>query len=167
MKIVFAGFKGTWRKETGIILAKRLGRELIDVEQIIERQEKDRIAHISQVKGVEYLRNIEFNLIKQFPLRENCLISVGPDTISYEKSRHSLKTNGFIVWFTAEPAVILLRLYPEKESKNLIKRRHALTHIRQMMKDHDFSHFADRIIDTSALSLDETVDKVQQILASF
>ncbi|MCM8821258.1 MAG: hypothetical protein NC831_00355 [Candidatus Omnitrophica bacterium] len=167
MKIVFAGFKGTWRKETAIILAKRLGRQLIDVEHIIEQLEKDRIAHISQVKGIEYLRNIESKIIEQYALYENCLISVGPDAISCEKSRYSLKNNGIIIWFTAEPAVILLRLHPEKESKTLIKKQHALAYMRQMIRDHDFSRFADRIIDTSALSVDETVDSVQRMLASF
>ncbi|MCM8814732.1 MAG: hypothetical protein NC937_00920 [Candidatus Omnitrophica bacterium] len=167
MKIIFAGFKGTWRRETAVILAKRLGRELLDLEQMIEQQEKDRIAHISQVKGTEYLRKIESNLIEKFISHENCLISTGPDAISNPKLRHTLKINGIIIWFTAEPSVILLRLYPGKEGRNLIRRQHALAHIRQMMKEHDFSCFADRIIDTTALSLDQTVDKVQQMLASF
>jgi len=167
MRIVLAGFNGTWRKETGEILSKRLGRKLFDIERIIEEKEKDRIAHISQVKGTDYLRSVESGIINEISTFENCIISIGPDVFSSKKNLTGLKSDSIVIWFTAEPSIILVRLYPGKESKRLLKKKEILAYIRQMIKDHDFSHFADRIIDTSELTPEETADRVQQILTSF
>ncbi len=122
MKIVLAGFNGTWRKEAGEILSRRLRRTLFDVDKIIEEKENDRIAHISQMKGTNYLRKLEDTIIKEISVIENCVITVGPDIIASEKNRNLLKNNGIIIWFTAEPSVILLRLHPGKESKSLLKK---------------------------------------------
>lgn len=167
MKIVLAGFNGTWRKETGIILSKRLGRKFFDIEQILEEKEKDRIAHILQIKGTYYLKNLEKQIVKEIAECEECIISIGPDVMSDEKNRQKLKFNGIIIWFTAEPSIILLRLYPGRESKSLLKKQNALNHLRQMLKDNDFSNFADRIIDTSFLTSEESADTVQKMLTTF
>lgn len=167
MKIILAGFNGTWRKETGEILSKRLGRKLFDVEKIIEEKENDRVVHISQTKGVDYLRNIENSIIEEISNIENCIITVRPEVISCDKNRNLLKNNGIIIWFTAEPSIILLRIHPGKESKSILKRQNAIAQIRQVIRDHDFSCFADRIVDTSAFNPEETADIVQKILNSY
>ncbi|MGB9642700.1 MAG: shikimate kinase [Candidatus Ratteibacteria bacterium] len=167
MKIVLAGFNGTWRKEAGHILSMRLGREFFDIEQIIEQKENDRIAHISQIKGSAYVRDLENSIIKKISSFDNCVISVGPDAMANQKSRLFLKSNGIIIWFTAEPSVILLRLHPGKDSKTLLKRQNAISHIRQILKEHDYSCFADKVLDTSFLTPEESADKVQQMLACF
>jgi len=65
LKIILAGFNGTWRKETGKILSIRLKKQFFDIEEIIEEREKDRVAHISQVKGKDYLRQIEEKIVKE------------------------------------------------------------------------------------------------------
>jgi len=167
LKIILAGFNGTWRKEAGLILSMRLGRRFFDIEQIIEEREKDRTAHIAQVKGVDYLKNLENQIVEEIASYQECIISVGPDVLSDEKNRKKLKSDGIIIWFTAEPSIILLRLYPGRESKTLLKKQNALVQIRQMLKEHDFSEFADRIIDTSSLTSEESADSVQKLLASF
>ncbi|HOK79302.1 MAG TPA: shikimate kinase [bacterium] len=167
MKIVLAGFNGTWRKEAGHILSMRLGREFFDIEQMIEEKENDRIAHISQIKGAIYVRDLESSIIKRISVFEHSVISVGPDVIADQKNRLFLKSNGIIIWFTAEPSVILLRLHPGKEGKALLKKQNAISHIRQILKEHDYSCFADKVLDTSFLTPEETADQVQQMLASF
>ncbi|MCM8817728.1 MAG: hypothetical protein NC913_09535 [Candidatus Omnitrophica bacterium] len=167
MKIVLAGFNGTWRREVAEILSKRLGRKLFDIEKMIEEKENDRVAHILQMKGVDYLRKLENSIIEEICNIENCIITVGPDLISSEKNRNLLKKNGIIIWFTAEPSIILLRINPGKESKSLLKKQNALFQIRQIIKEQDFSCFADRIVDTSVFNPEEAADKVQQLLSSF
>ncbi len=167
MKIVLAGFNGTWRKEAGIILASRLGRKFFDIEEMIEKRENDRIAHISQIKGAAYVRDLENSIIEEISVFDNCVISIGPDVIANQKNRLFFKSNGIVIWFTAEPSVILLRLHPGKESKNLLKRQNAISHIRQILKEHDYSCFADKIIDTSSLTSEESADRVQEMLALF
>ncbi|MCX7706253.1 MAG: hypothetical protein N2115_08390 [bacterium] len=166
MKIILAGFNGTWRKEAGEILSRRLSRKFFDIEKIIEEKEKDRIAHISQIKGIDYLRRLENSIVENIASTEDCVISVGPDVIACDKNRYLLKNNGIIIWLTAEPSVILLRLHPGKEGGDLLKRQNALAQIRQIIKEHDFSKYADRIIDTSSFSPEETADRIQQLLSS-
>lgn len=167
MNIILAGFNGTWKKEAGVILSKRLNRKLFDVEQIIEEKEKDRIAHILQVKGSNYLKMIEDEIIEKISKYENCIILVGPDTISCEKNRQALKTNGVIIWFTGEPTIIFLRIHPGKTGRLLMKKKETLAYIRQLIKQKDYSHLADRIIDTTELIPEECADKVQQMLSTF
>ncbi|HPP66400.1 MAG TPA: shikimate kinase [bacterium] len=167
MKLILAGFNGTWRKESGIILSKRLGRSFFDIEQMIEEKEKDRIAHISQVKGIDYLKKLQHQAVKQVSHYEECIISVPADIFSDETNTKTLKSSATIIWLTADVSIILLRLYPGWESKSLLKKQNALTHIKQMLKQQDFSHIADRIIDTSSFSPEETVDMIQQLLTTF
>jgi len=164
LKIILAGFNGTWRKETGKILSIRLKKQFFDIEEIIEEREKDRVAHISQVKGKDYLRQIEEKIVKEISCLEDIVFSVNPDVIASEENRRILKSDGIIIWLTAEPSIILLRMHPGKDSKTLLSKQQALAHIRHVLKEHDFSVFADRIVDTSELTPEQTADRVQQIL---
>lgn len=164
MKIILAGFNGTWRKEIGIILSERLGRKFFDVEQIIEERERDRFIHIVQIKGIDYIRKLQNQIVNEIVSNDECIISITPDILSGKKNRERFKSNGLIIWLTAELSIILLRLYPGKESKDLLRKKDALTHIRQMLKEQDFSNFADRIIDTSSLTPEEATDTIQKML---
>ncbi|MCM8809985.1 MAG: shikimate kinase, partial [Candidatus Omnitrophica bacterium] len=75
--IVLVGFMGTGKSEVGTLLAEKLNKKFVDTDKIIEQREKDRIVRIFQVKGEEYFRKVEEEVIEEVSKYENCVIATG------------------------------------------------------------------------------------------
>jgi shikimate kinase len=64
LHIVLIGFMGSGKSTIGLLLAKHLKMPFIDLDQIIEGQEKMKIFEIFAIKGEAYFRKIENELLK-------------------------------------------------------------------------------------------------------
>lgn len=113
--IYLIGFMGAGKSTIAGTLAKMAGAERIEMDQLIEEQQKMPITQIFEQRGEEYFRDLETELLKSFSNRENLVISCGGGSVLRDENAKLMKQAGSIVWLTATPQTIYERV---KDSTN-------------------------------------------------
>ena len=164
MNIILTGFMGTGKSAVGRRLARRLGMEYLDTDELIEEREGSKIYHIFEKKGEPYFRKVEAAMVREVSHLDNHVISTGGGVVLKDENIKALRRNGFIICLTANPEVILKRTEriqdrpllnepdPEKRIKELLRMRRA------------YYEKADFSIDTSKLPVEEIVRRIEGVL---
>jgi shikimate dehydrogenase len=110
MNIVLIGMRGSGKTTVGRILARRLGRELIEMDELIARKAGLSIAKIVQKYGWEKFRDIEEEVTSEVAERDNIINASGGGVVTREQNMAKLKKNGVAVWLKASVDTLLERL---------------------------------------------------------
>ncbi|MBS3898077.1 MAG: shikimate kinase [Dethiobacter sp.] len=108
--LVLIGFMGTGKTEVGRLLAQRLNRCFVDTDQVIVRQEGKTIAEIFRERGEKYFRQLEQALAEELKNQQNLVIATGGGFVLNEVNSAALRQSAFVVWLTADLAVLRERL---------------------------------------------------------
>lgn len=158
--IVLVGFMGTGKTAVSKALAAKLGREFVELDDIIEKKEGIPIREIFEKKDEPYFRNLEREAVREASRKEGIVISAGGGAIVDEENLRNLRKNSVIVCLEASPDVILKRTKgntcrpllnvsdPKKEIEGLLKKRAP------------YYKKADHHINTDKLSVDEVIEKI-------
>jgi len=75
--IVITGFMGTGKSSVGKIVARKLGREFVDMDALIESREGASVREIFETRGEVYFREREAAMCAELGARENLVIATG------------------------------------------------------------------------------------------
>ncbi len=166
MNIVLVGYSGVGKSTVGRILANRLSFKFIDIKEIIEQQEGNKIPFLVQTKGQSYVDRKEAELIAEVSCQENVIIATSSRSLLQEENFLCLQKNGCLIWLTAEPAIVLLRTCSSlKDRAVLLKSKDALQMIRSIMKERETGYQkAEYVVDTSDLPPEQVVEQILHYL---
>ncbi len=102
---------GTGKTVVGLELARRLGRKLVDTDELIEERAGMKIRQIFERRGEEYFRKLEeetLDILEHYP-PGSLIVATGGGIMLRAENRQKLKKNGLIVLLTATPRAILRR----------------------------------------------------------
>jgi len=109
-RIFLVGFMGSGKTTVGRLLAERLGRRFIDLDEwIVERAGKS-ISQIFAEDGEVYFRQLEGELLRDVVKEPELVISLGGGAFVSEINRRVVKEHGVSVWLDCTFDVILKRL---------------------------------------------------------
>ena len=95
--IVLIGMPGSGKSTVGKILAEKTGREFIDTDEIITRENGD-ISAIFEKFGENEFRNIENGVIKRVSAMQGKIIATGGGCVTCEENHNLLRQNGKVFW---------------------------------------------------------------------
>ena len=148
--LILIGFMGTGKTSLGKLLAEKLGRGFIDIDQKIEQDAGLSIPQIFEKHGEKYFRELEKNAVKEITQRRGLVIATGGGTIKDEENLCLLKSSGVIVCLTTEPEEILRRTERRGERPMLDAEEDRLTTIKKLLAERQqFYSQADYTIDTT------------------
>lgn len=149
--LVLIGFMGTGKTSLGKILADRLGRTFIDIDQKIEQDAGLSIPKIFELHGENYFRELEKKAVAEIVKRKNLVIATGGGTVKDEENLRLLKESGVIVCLTTAPEEILIRTQRRGERPLLDKPDdERLAEIKKLLAQREkFYSQADYTIDTT------------------
>lgn len=101
MNIVLIGMRGSGKTAVGKILAQKLGRELIEMDELIVGKAGLSIPHIVEEYGWERFRDLEEEITIEVARRDNIVNATGGGVVTSEQNITNLKKNGLLVWLTA------------------------------------------------------------------
>ncbi|MBU1887784.1 MAG: shikimate kinase [Candidatus Omnitrophica bacterium] len=157
--IVLVGFMGTGKTAVGRILAAKLGREFIEMDEMIEAKEGRSIREIFE-KGEDYFRILEMDTAGKVSQEKGVIISTGGGAVVNDKNFQNFKKNGLIICLEASPKVILKRT-KDLVSRPLLNVPDPEKKIEELLKKRDpYYKRADFCIDTDTLSAEEVADKI-------
>ena len=91
----------------GALLAARLGREMMDTDQMIVGREQRAITDIFAAEGEAYFRDIESEMIDVLAPQNGLVIATGGGAVLQDKNVDALRKNGVII-FLDRPAEQIL-----------------------------------------------------------
>ncbi len=107
--LILTGFMGTGKTSLGKLLAAKLGRGFVDLDQKIEKDSGMTITEIFEKHGEKYFRELEKKAVAEVTARKNLVIATGGGTVKDEENIQLLKSSGVIVCLTTEPEEIFNR----------------------------------------------------------
>jgi len=162
--IFLVGFMGTGKTAVGRLLAKKLKRKFVEMDEEIEKREGKRIVDIFSQKGEVYFRKVEKDVLKEIASQDNLVVSCGGGVVVDEENLRILKETGVVICLQAHPLTIYERT-KDTDERPLLNVSDPLEKIKELLSRRvPFYKKAHYFIDTDYLSIEEVAEKIIQIL---
>ncbi len=162
--IVLIGFMGTGKTAVGELLSKKLGRDFLELDEIIEKKEHTSIREIFEEKGEEYFRKLEKETVKETVDKKGVIISAGGGAVLDDENFKNLKENGILICLEASVDVILKRTKLRK-TRPLLNVPDPRKNIEELLKKRSpYYKKADFCINTVNLTIEEIVNKILELV---
>jgi shikimate kinase len=166
--VAMIGFMGTGKSLLGQMLARRWGWTFVDTDSLVEQKVGCSVAQIFQQFGEEYFRQQETEVLRELESRRELVIATGGGVPTRPENIRSLRRHALIVLLTADPQVILQRVQPIQTRPKLAASADPLAEIRRLLKERETAYAcADICIDTSTLSPDEAVERIEETVKAW
>ncbi len=151
--IVLVGFMGSGKSSIGRSMAKRLGFQFLDTDQLVVERSGSTIPRIFAERGEEAFRTLETEAIESLRHFSRCIIATGGGAVVRERNRRLLRELGFVVCLTASEEVIYERVTrntkrPLLQTENPRETLHELLATRRVL----YEEAAQFSLDTTELS---------------
>ncbi|MCF7873285.1 MAG: shikimate kinase [Candidatus Omnitrophica bacterium] len=162
--IYLVGFMGTGKTAVGRVLADKLSRRFVEMDQLIEKQENKEIKDIFAENGQEYFRKLENQLLKKLSSQSNLVVSCGGGVVCNQDNLDILQNTGYVFSLSASPNSIFERIKgsnhrPLLNGANPLEKIKELLEIRKL-----FYKKAGIKIDTDNLSVEDVADYILKLL---
>ena len=107
--LVLTGFMGTGKTSVGKIVARKLGRKFVDMDEVIEARERKSVREIFEARGETDFRARESELCAELGARENLVIATGGGAL-VDANNLSRFAQALVICLDAEIDQILSRL---------------------------------------------------------
>lgn len=169
MNIVLIGYRCSGKTVVGKILARDLGRDFLDTDEMIEENTGSSIEMIISREGWNYFRDIEKRVIEEVSARDHLVIGTGGGVVVDRENRENLKRNGWLVWLKAEAQVIKDRMEMEQRSGKIrpsLTGTDPLEEIKGVLNTRMplYQEAGDLMVDTSFLSTREAAARILNAL---
>jgi shikimate kinase len=109
-KIYLVGFMACGKTTVARVLARRLGWQAEDIDELIEARERRPVADIFAKQGEPYFRRIERDIVRLLlPLR-HVVVASGGGTFVDPENRAAMMLDGLTIWLDVPFEVVLARV---------------------------------------------------------
>lgn len=150
---------GSGKSTVGVLLAKRVARNFVDTDLLIQAAEGRSLQEIVDTEGYAALRGIEERVLSDVEL-DHHVIATGGSAVYSDKAMRHLNARGQVVFLNVSLATVKTRIgdfslrgiskRPDQTLADLFDERYAL-----------YSRYADITIDCDLLSHDQACDAIE------
>jgi shikimate dehydrogenase len=160
-KIILIGFMGSGKSAVGKLLARRLGRPLLDTDLMVEQKTRRTINEIFSNGNERVFRELESEAVAEASLVPDAIISCGGGAVLDPASAARLKQNSFVVYLRCAPRVLLSRL-ANGRNRPLLGEEGRLETINGLLSERSpvYEKLADCTIETSNMGLEAVVEAI-------
>ncbi len=163
--LVLIGYRATGKSAVGALLAQKLARPFVDLDQVLVEEMGRAIADLVAEKGWAEFRRREKELVVRFGRACGQVLATGGGAVLDPENVEVLRKNGVVVWLRAAPATIQERLSRDQREVNQrpsLTGRSTLEEVAEVLQSRQplYAAAAHIVIDTDQHSLDQVVEKV-------
>jgi shikimate kinase len=164
--IFLVGMMGAGKTSVGRMLARNLGKEFFDSDQVIEARTGVKIPVIFELEGEAGFRAREAVVIEELTARKGVVLATGGGAILSEKNRQLLRARGTVVYLRAGVNELWNRTRHDR-NRPLLQTGDPLGRLRELHAQRDplYREVAHVTVDTGSQSLKSLVMKLQQKLS--
>jgi shikimate kinase len=162
MNIVLIGYRGTGKSTVGKLVAQRLGYQVVSTDAEIVKRAGTTIPEIVQQYGWEPFRDRETEVCRDVGTKDRLVVDTGGGAILREENVQALKTNGRLVWLTAEVKTIARRIGGDDQRPSLTGTKSFVDEIEEVLQQRHpkYQAAADHVIRTDDLSPAEIAERI-------
>lgn len=161
--LVLTGFMGAGKTSVGQAVAQKLGRDFVDMDVVIEAEEKMSISKIFETYGEAYFRARESQLCARLAVRPNLVIATGGGALINPNNRAQFK-DAFIVCLDATPNEIYDRL-KDQHNRPLLKSANPQQRIVELLSARrDAYAQIEWHLETSGKTVEQVADEIVGLL---
>jgi shikimate kinase len=160
--VALIGFMGVGKTAVGETLAKKLNKEFVELDSLIERKAGKSITEIFKQDGEIAFRELEIEVTKEVAKSKNLVIACGGGLVLNKINIDRLRNESRIVYLTASPGIILRRTSNDGEERPLLSTPDRILKIRELFKFRKpfYERAADIKINTSRLDIDSVTEQI-------
>ena len=157
--IVLTGMMGCGKSTCGRLLARRLDREFVDTDALIEAREGRSISDIFASDGEAYFRRKEVELGRELAERQGLVIACGGGLPTRTEAIAPLKASGFVIFLNRDPEEIFASVSMKDRPLGQAGKEDFLARYRQ--REPLYRRWADLIVPSRSRP-EETVDDIME-----
>lgn len=164
--IVLIGMRGSGKTTIAKLLSKKLERDFVDIDKIINQRLNLTIPEIVSKYGWDFFRKKESEITKEISMLGNTIISTGGGVVLNPKNIECLKSTGIIIYLVARPEMLFKRIGVDKNRPSLLNKKNPLDELKEIFKQRKnlYESAADYKIDTNGLNLKQITEKIISII---
>lgn len=134
MNIYLVGMMGSGKTVTGKVLASLTGFRFVDLDQVIESEQKTTISVLFETKGESFFRDLETRTLRAAAAGTRQIISTGGGIIIRPENREIMKATGTVVFLETGLQWLLKRLRGSTD-RPLLKTPDWTSRVEQLVKE--------------------------------
>jgi len=166
MNIVLIGYRGSGKTSVGAELARRLGRELVDTDALVERKAGKTIREIFAEFGEPAFRDRESEAVAEAASRTDRVIATGGGAVLRSANVDALRASGKLVWLRCGAEELHRRIHADpttgQRRPNLTALGGGLEEIERLLtvRTPVYQSAADSIVDVADRGVASIADEV-------
>lgn len=166
MNIVLIGMRGSGKTTVGKILARKLNRELVEMDELITRKAGLTIPEIVAKCGWSKFRDVEEEVTDEVAKRDNIILSAAGGVVTREKNVKELRKNGILVWLKASIDTLLERIGEDPGRPPFVNGRTQREDIEITLNERMplYQKAADLVVDTENKTPEELAEAITKSL---
>ena len=162
MILYLTGPPGAGKSSAGKALAEKTGRRFFDIDQIIEDRSGKSIADIFSQDGEEFFRGLEREILRECSAHGDAIIATGGGVVTDRSNREFMRKNGIIMLLMASPETLAKRI--GQDNTRPLLEGDLKKSIKKVLFERAAAYcYADGILNTTALTLNETVEYLRNL----
>ena len=160
--IALTGFMGSGKSAVGKVLAGRLGRRFVELDDVIEEMAGKSIPDIFRQDGEIAFRELEIEATGRVSKGSDLVIACGGGIVLNMINIDRLRETSRIVYLTASPGAVLRRTRADDNERPLLNVPAPAERIRELLRFRRpfYERAADLRISTSRLSTDSVAERI-------
>lgn len=118
--IYLVGMPGSGKSAVGKLLARQLGREFVDSDEMVAEQAGRGVAEIFQLDGEAVFRQLETEVFSALIEQKNLVVATGGGAILNDTNADAMLKSGFVVHLKASAPTLADRLNASGELRPLL-----------------------------------------------
>ena len=163
--IIFIGMPAVGKSTVGVVVAKRLGKQFIDTDLLIQEQEKKLLREIIAEVGPEGFLKVE-NRINSGIEAEHAIIATGGSVVYGAEAMEHLGRIGTVVYLKL-PYRELERRLSDIKGRGVVLRDGQTLHDLYEERVPLYEKYADVIVDEHHLNVEQTIEKIMELKERF
>ena len=160
-RLILIGPPGCGKSTVGAALAQKLTVDFIDTDSAIEASYGHKISDIFVDKGEEFFRDLEFKVLDQSLMKEDCVLSLGGGAPIAQRAQEILKTAKAPIFFLdVSLAVAAPRVGFNRDRPLLLGNPRAQWQSLAETRRPIYESLASFVIKVDAMSVEEVVDAI-------
>lgn len=166
--IILIGMRGSGKTTIGKILAAKLQKDFLDLDNVLATKLGTELAEIINTKGWEFFRDQEALVAKEKAVVKNSVIATGGGVILRKDGVDALQKNGFFIFLNAQPKTLAERIGDDHTRPPLNKGYASKDELELVLQEREelYKRYADVIIETDSINEEQTVEEIVSCLSS-
>jgi shikimate kinase len=161
--IILIGMPGVGKSTVGVLLAKAMGREFLDIDLLIQIGQKATLPQLIERHGLDGFCEIERRYAENISAA-NAVIATGGSVVYYDSAMRHLKANGIAVYLEL-PLEGLMRRLTDVVGRGVVMGPGETMESMYIKRWYLYEKYADITIYTSGLTHEQVVGEILKKLA--